>query len=84
MQKFDIEVFEGKIGYSFENRKLLTEALTHSSYANEKQLTRDCNERLEFLGDSILGVITAEYIFKFNTINFFFFHKNFSNIIKLI
>ncbi|MBO5936939.1 MAG: ribonuclease III [Clostridia bacterium] len=55
--------FEGVIGYQFKNRIYLETALTHSSYANEKQLSRDCNERLEFLGDSVLGVITAEYFY---------------------
>lgn len=51
------------IGYTFKNKNLLETALTHSSYANEKQLSRDCNERLEFLGDSVLGVITADYFY---------------------
>lgn len=55
--------FEKIIGYEFKNRAYLETALTHSSYANEKQLSRDCNERLEFLGDSVLGVITAEYFY---------------------
>lgn len=55
--------FENKIGYTFKNIRLLETALTHSSYANEKQTLRDCNERLEFLGDSVLGVITAEYFY---------------------
>ena len=55
--------FEGVIGYEFKNKNLLKTALTHSSYANEKQLASDCNERLEFLGDSVLGVITAEYFY---------------------
>ena len=53
---------EKKIGYKFKIRQLLTTALTHSSYANERK-TQD-NERLEFLGDSVLGLITAEYLFK--------------------
>lgn len=55
--------FEEIIGYKFNDISLLQTALTHSSYANERQLTRDCNERLEFLGDSVLGVITAEYFY---------------------
>ncbi|MEG2015497.1 MAG: ribonuclease III, partial [Oscillospiraceae bacterium] len=56
--------FEEKIKYSFVDKNLLLNALTHSSYANEKQTKYECNERLEFLGDSVLGVITAEYFFK--------------------
>lgn len=55
--------FEKIIGYTFKDISLLETALTHSSYANEKQLKRDCNERLEFLGDSVLGVITADYFY---------------------
>ncbi len=54
---------EKVIDYEFKNKVLLETALTHSSYANEKQLSRECNERLEFLGDSVLGVITAEYLY---------------------
>lgn len=52
-----------KIGYQFREEALLTRALTHSSFANEKGHKKD-NERLEFLGDSVLGFITAEYLFK--------------------
>ncbi|MGN0486165.1 MAG: ribonuclease III [Acutalibacteraceae bacterium] len=59
----DLSEFEKKIGYTFKNITYLETALTHSSYANEKQLSRDCNERLEFLGDSVLGVITADYFY---------------------
>lgn len=58
-----LEDFERVIGYEFNNRSLLKTALTHSSYANEKHLSGDCNERLEFLGDSVLGIITAEYFY---------------------
>ena len=48
---------EEKIGYLFENTELLREALTHSSYVNEHGMSRvDCNERLEFLGDSVLSL----------------------------
>ncbi len=53
---------EKKIGYKFKNNYLLKTALTHSSYANENH-TRD-NERLEFLGDSVLSLIISDYIFK--------------------
>ncbi len=55
--------FEKKIGYEFKERSLLKRALTHSSYANEQGTGLD-NERLEFLGDSVLGFITAEYLFE--------------------
>ena len=58
---------EKTINYSFQNKELLCEALTHSSYANEARIKKPeirCNERLEFLGDSVLSVIVSEYIFK--------------------
>ena len=54
---------EKAIGYHFKNKDLLRVALTHSSYSNERGGGAD-NERLEFLGDSVLGFITAEYLFK--------------------
>lgn len=56
--------FEGKCGYRFHNRKLLTEALTHSSYANEGKRSSHNNERLEFLGDSVLSIVVSEFLFK--------------------
>ncbi len=52
---------EENIGYSFRNKALLRHALTHSSACNEKTAGQN-NERLEFLGDSVLGFITAEYL----------------------
>ena len=54
--------FEEKIGYSFKDKSLLELALTHSSFANENKLKKN-NERFEFLGDSVLGFVTAEYLF---------------------
>jgi ribonuclease-3 len=51
-----------KIDYEFKNEKLLKEALSHSSYVNEKKCG-NCNERLEFLGDSILSLVVARYLF---------------------
>ena len=57
--------FENRIEYKFKNPKLLEEALTHSSYANEHREKRiKCNERLEFLGDAVLSVVVADYIFE--------------------
>lgn len=57
--------FERNIGYEFKDKSLLERALTHSSFANEKGTGLD-NERLEFLGDSVLGFITAEFLFNHN------------------
>jgi len=54
---------EEKIGYTFSDKKLLETALTHSSYANERRSGISSNERLEFLGDSVLGVTVAEYLY---------------------
>ncbi|MBR5234530.1 MAG: ribonuclease III [Clostridia bacterium] len=58
-----MKVFEEIIGYKFKDKSLLKTALTHSSYANEMNGKVDYNERLEFLGDSVLGMITAEFLF---------------------
>ncbi|HBI86101.1 MAG TPA: ribonuclease III [Ruminococcus sp.] len=55
---------EQRIGYTFKNPELLTEALCHSSYANEKRGTLHCNERLEFLGDSVLSIVVSNYLFR--------------------
>ncbi len=64
-----MEVLEKKLGYKFNNKSLLKNALTHSSYANEVRNGSTSNERLEFLGDSVLSVIVADYLFKnFKTI----------------
>lgn len=54
---------EENLNYSFKNKKLLENALTHSSYANEIRDPHASNERLEFLGDSVLSVIVADYIY---------------------
>ncbi len=51
-----------EFGYDFKNKELLNTALSHSSYANEHKC--QSNERLEFLGDSVLSIIVSEYIFK--------------------
>ena len=60
-----IKDLETAIGYRFNNITLLQNALTHSSYANERwHNSLMSNERLEFLGDSILGMVVAEYLFK--------------------
>lgn len=58
-----MEQLQNNLGYQFKNPALLARALTHSSYANERHVDTGDNERLEFLGDSVLGFITAEYLF---------------------
>ncbi len=58
------EQLQAALGYSFQNQSLLRNALTHSSYANEnRNLKLPCNERLEFLGDSVLGFVVAEFLY---------------------
>ena len=60
-----IKDLETAIGYRFQNITLLQNALTHSSYANERwHNSLKSNERLEFLGDSILGMVVAEFLYK--------------------
>ena len=64
MTKNDLSKFEEKIGYRFQKKDLLQNALTHSSYANEKHLPYEKNnERLEFLGDAVLELVSSDFIF---------------------
>ena len=57
----DLEKLERSIGYTFKDKKLLKQALTHTSYAYENKV--ESNEKLEFLGDSILEFISSKYIY---------------------
>ncbi len=67
MKQETILAFEEKIGYTFADPDLLVMALTHSSYSNENRLKKYlCNERLEFLGDAVLELISSEYIYRDN------------------
>lgn len=60
-----MKTLETKLGYQFQTPKLLDHALTHSSYANEHHLgSISSNERLEFLGDSVLGMIVADHLYR--------------------
>lgn len=53
------------IGYQFKGRNFLEQAMTHSSYANERRWDKSrCNERLEFLGDAVLELITSDFLFQ--------------------
>ena len=59
-----LKQLEEKIGYAFHDRSLLKKAMMHSSYINEKQLPKhECNERLEFLGDAVLELVSSEFLF---------------------
>ena len=55
---------EERLNYNFKNRSLLEHALTHSSYANEVRRGITSNERLEFLGDSVLSIIVSDYLYR--------------------
>ena len=57
-------LLQKNLGYKFKDISLLITALTHSSYANEQNDGTVCNERLEFLGDSILGFVSAKYFYE--------------------
>lgn len=58
-----IEKFEEIIGYKFNDENLISHALTHSSYANERKIASGSNERLEFLGDSVLSIVVSEHLY---------------------
>jgi len=65
--RIDTSLLEERIGYRFKERVLFERALTHSSYSNESGCKNHhifCNERLEFLGDSVLSIITSNYLYK--------------------
>ena len=60
----NISELENKINYQFKNKELVKHALTHSSYINENKMKKnDCNERLEFLGDAVLELVSSEYLY---------------------
>ena len=64
LSKEKIEKFEALIGYQYKNKELLSLALTHSSYSNEKNRSKlSNNERLEFLGDAVLELASSEFIY---------------------
>ena len=59
-----LKELEQRTGYEFQNKKLLHQAMTHSSYANEHHMDKSkCNERLEFLGDAVLEVVSSDFLY---------------------
>lgn len=61
----DIEDFQSLIGYQFSDTQRLKQALTHSSYANEHRMSKfQNNERLEFLGDAVLEIVTSDFLYR--------------------
>ena len=59
-----LEDLEFELGYKFRDEQLLSKALTHSSHANERSTGQGDNEQLEFLGDSVLGFLVADFLFR--------------------
>ena len=56
---------EERIGYQFQNEGLFRQAMTHSSYVNEHRMDKlQCNERLEFLGDAVLELVTSHFLYQ--------------------
>lgn len=60
----NIAKFEEIIGYTFKNKQLIHQALSHSSYSNERKKPNGSNERLEFLGDSVLSIVVSDFLYK--------------------
>lgn len=60
----DIEKFEVKTGFTFNNKTLLRQAFTHRSYLNENKGAGEHNERLEFLGDAVLELVVSEFLYQ--------------------
>lgn len=67
MKMNNYDDLERVIGYTFKDKQLLSQALTHSSYANESG--DESYERLEFLGDAVLELVVSEYVYKFNELD---------------
>lgn len=64
-EEYIIETLEERIGYRFRDRELLRQALTHSSFTNEQKINKTSNyERLEFLGDAVLELVSSEFLFR--------------------
>lgn len=59
---FDVSEAENRIKYNFKDKNLLRQAFTHSSYSNENNVLS--NERMEFLGDALLNLIIADFLYK--------------------
>ena len=60
----NLKELEQKINYQFRNEQLLRQAMTHSSYVNEHRMDKlQCNERLEFLGDAVLEIVSSDFLY---------------------
>lgn len=64
MVPYPLEELEKRIGYTFRNKALLRQAMTHSSYTNERKINKEPHyERLEFLGDAVLELVSSEFFY---------------------
>ncbi|MBE5881275.1 MAG: ribonuclease III [Lachnospiraceae bacterium] len=64
MNGYDFSELENKIGYVYKNKQLLKQAMTHTSFANEQKINKlDSYERIEFLGDAVLEMVSSEYFY---------------------
>lgn len=64
-EEYSIEKLEQKIAYTFQNRELIRQAITHSSYANERKINKIKDyERIEFLGDAVLELVSSEFLYE--------------------
>ena len=64
MNNYDFSGLEQKIGYNYKNKSLLRQAMTHTSFANEQKINKlDSYERIEFLGDAVLEMVSSEYFY---------------------
>ena len=64
MKEYTLSELEARIGYQFRDKQLLKQAVTHSSYTNEQRINRAANyERMEFLGDAVLELVSSEFLF---------------------
>ena len=65
LEGYTLKILEERIGYCFNNSSLLKQALTHSSFTNERKINKTGNyERLEFLGDAVLELVSSEFLFR--------------------
>ena len=65
LEGYTMDVLEQRIGYCFHNKALLKQALTHSSYTNEQKINKTQNyERIEFLGDAVLELVSSDFLFR--------------------
>ena len=64
MEEYSLSQLEERIGYTFQNKKFLKQAMTHSSFTNEQKINQQAHyERIEFLGDAVLELVSSEFLY---------------------